>query len=189
MKELDFIPDVYEIRSMDLAEYIFKESARYKLSMSAGKLHKIMYLVCGIFLAEYGKKLVDEDPIPTPSGPEFRLVAFKEYILSDWQDSLEYRRSYAEIPLLDTTYSSDVYRIVHHVLQNFGHRDLGYLTNLLTLEDPVWNKITNKGKAGFSWIKRMSQSYNNMDIKKHFEQLIKTDKRYDCARAESGKGE
>ena len=126
--------------SVDIAKALLWKAQQCGKEMTITKLHKILYITYGLFLANFGSRLVDEHPKAWPYGPVFPRVNKKVKVSESVSDS-EYSELPKEIQLgIDkavTTFGD--WSAVR--LTEWSHDPIGPWALTRKLDDSKWGSI------------------------------------------------
>ena len=141
------------IDSIEVANAIRYLATEESVDLNMTKIHKLLYISYGLYLAKYSKRITTEHPHIWPFGPVFPRV-HKHVFLSDKIEEIN------NIP-------NDVIEVIQLALRVFGKFSASKLSAWSHMENSPWDKTVkeNDGK----WNIPMKDSY----IKDYFSVFVK----------------
>lgn len=143
---MNTIQDTYLYRSTDAAYYLIAKANEGKYALTMTKVQKLLYIVYGVYLRVYGRRLVDEHPQAWPYGPVFPTT--RRRLLG---------RDFAQVGLQDIAapvrqemaHDGGLNWAVEFVLSHFGGWNARMLSAWSHQPGSPWDKTTQL--PGFNW--------------------------------------
>lgn len=140
------IKDTFIYKSSDIATYIIALANERRIAINMTKMQKLLYIVYGVYLRIYGKRLLNEHPQAWPYGPVFpttrnRLLKQDFYTINIGQIIEEERNC--------ITNDSNLNRVIDFVFKSFGDWNAGQLSEWSHSDGSPWHQTTNRN--GFKW--------------------------------------
>ena len=138
-----------KVDSIDFAVYLNKKARLAGMPMNATKIHKLLYICYGLYLATKDEQLLTERPKAWDYGPAFpRVHKQLKGGLERFENQVDFS-SFAEYDF-----------IVDPVLSHFGSWTAGNLVDWTHKDDSAWKKQVAHGNR--------YEVMDNMDIKSDF---------------------
>lgn len=141
--------------SIEVANAIRSLAKEESVDLNMTKIHKLLYVSYGLFLAKYSKRLTKEFPHIWPFGPVFPRVHSNVSL----DDEIK--------PINKDVFSEDVLDIIRLVLRTFGKYSASKLSAWSHLPDSPWDKTVKESDG--KWNIPMKDSY----IKEYFSVFVK----------------
>ena len=145
-----------KIDSIIFAAYLNKKAKDAGYKMNATKIHKLLYICYGLYLAAKNEQLLSERPKAWDYGPAFpRVHKILKSGLEKYEDQL------------DLQSLSEYDFIIDPILDHFGNWTAGNLVDWTHKEGSAWRKQVEHGNK--------YEVMDNMDIRTNFKVFLKND--------------
>lgn len=140
------IDDTFRYKSTDVASYLVSLANERYITLNMTKVQKLLYIVYGVFLFVYKKRLLNEHPQAWPYGPVFPSTRNK--LLDEDLTTISSEGILPEI-LDKLRNDKDLNKVIDFVFGNFGKWNAGQLSEWSHSSGSPWDTATKS--SGFRW--------------------------------------
>lgn len=141
-----YIEDTYIYTSTDVAKYLVVLANEEKIAINMTKVQKLLYIVYGIYLRVYKRRLVNEHPQAWPYGPVFPTTRnrLSSEVLIDISES-----DISGNVLSEVKKDAELDKVLKFVFKHFGTWNATQLSDWSHQKNSPWDKTVNLD--GFKW--------------------------------------